>query len=113
MKHRLTLTACILATVLSAAPAMAGEAFHHSTQASRHSAEAIAHSVVAGAKVAAGAVSVPLRVVGAVGEASGHAGDELWKAANAPAGTPLPIAEETVTAGPSPGEALRTGGTRP
>ena len=46
---------------------------------------------------------MPLSVAGGIGRASGEAGEALWQA-----GTdgPLPIGDETVTAGPNPAEAL-------
>ena len=54
--------------------------------------------------------ALPLGVAGEIGAVSGDLSDELWEVANAPIGEPLPIAEESFTVGPSPGEALEQDG---
>lgn len=45
---------------------------------------------------------------GAVGTVSGEAGKALMEAATSPIGTPLPVTDETYTAGVRPDEALGT-----
>ncbi|TLS65308.1 hypothetical protein FEF65_13120 [Mariprofundus erugo] len=97
--------------LLSAQPAMAGD---HATATATHSGQASAHSVMSGlhALAASGQVllhvsAAPLLVSGTAGAASAHIGSELLKAAAAPIGTPLPIADDTFSAGPPPDEALK------
>jgi hypothetical protein len=89
-----------------AQPAMAEGSMGHLQQASAHAALASGHALVGTAKVASAVVAVPLKVVGAVGAASGRAGDALEDAAHADIGAPLPVTDEVVTAGPPPSEAL-------
>ncbi|GJL80090.1 MAG: hypothetical protein NPINA01_30790 [Nitrospinaceae bacterium] len=84
--------------LLTTQSAFAGHSLEHSVQGSKHASQAVAHSVVGAAKLSSGIVAVPLMAVGEVGKAAGSVGDEMWDAAN----TPLPISDETVTAGPPP-----------
>jgi len=88
-----------------AQPAMAEGSMGHSHQASAHAVLASGHAVIGTAKVASAVVAVPLQVAGAIGTASGRAGDTLADAAHADIGEPLPLTDEVVTAGPPPSEA--------
>ncbi len=108
-----TKTTAILSTVIltglvatQTAQAQAGGSVQHASQASGHSARAVGHSVAGTTKLVSGVVAVPLIAIGASGQASQQAGESLWDIANEPIGTPLPVTEETVTAGPSPARAI-------
>ncbi len=91
------------ATLLSLSmPVFAGGSAQHFSDSLNHSAQALAHSTVAGLKLISGAVAIPLMMSGEIGKASGEIGEALWEEAN----TPLPIAEEVITAGPTPAEAM-------
>ena len=69
--------------------------------------------VAAGAQAVSAVAAIPFGVSAEVGQVSGEISEELWNAANAPIGEPLPIADEPITAGPPPGEALRQGEREP
>ncbi len=63
---------------------------------------------MAGAAQAVSAIAaVPLGLSAEAGKVSGEMSDELWVAANAPVGAPLPVTEAIITVGPPPAEALR------
>jgi len=93
-------------TLMVASSAMAQGSARHSAQASQHASAAIGHGVVASAQLASGAIAVPLGMVAAVGEVSGDASEALWKEATGEIGGPLPVSDETFTAGPPPDQAL-------
>lgn len=99
--------ALTFSTVTFAGNTHSGRAVHESGKAAAHSSAAAAHAVVGAGQVTSAASAVPLYVVGAVGAASTEIADELMEAATAPAGTPLEISEESVTAGPAPNLALK------
>jgi hypothetical protein len=107
-KRKAVITTLILTGLVAAQPAQAqaGGSVQHASQAIGHSAKAVGHSVVGTAKLASGVVAVPLIAIGASGQASQQAGESLWDIANEPIGTPLPVSDETVTAGPSPARAI-------
>ncbi len=84
--------------LMTAQPAIAQGSLGHSIQASKHGSQAGAHSAVGAAKLTSGIVAVPLIAIGEVGKAVGSTGEAMWDEAN----EPLPIASETVTAGPPP-----------
>lgn len=90
------------------APAAAGGASQHFSNALANSLEAIAQGSVAGLKLVSGAVAVPLMISGEIGKVSGQAGEELWQEANTHIGTPLVITDDVITAGPSPAEAMKS-----
>ncbi|MBI3562756.1 MAG: mechanosensitive ion channel protein MscS [Gammaproteobacteria bacterium] len=71
-----------------------------------HSAQGLGESVVGVVQVSSAVVAIPLKFVGAIGHASGKGGDALLNFANDDSGKPLPVAEETVTAGPTPYQAM-------
>ena len=102
-KHLIALTALL---ALSSQSAFAQGSARHFSQAVDHSVKAVGHSVVAGTKLSAGVIAVPLTVSATAGQASNQAAAELWDYAEMPIGTPLPITDETVTAGPSPDQAI-------
>lgn len=97
--------------LLSGQPAIAGdhaaEAVGHSGQASAHSVMSGLHALAASGKVVLNVSAVPLLASGTIGAISGQIGHELLHAAAAPIGTPLPIADDTFSAGPPPDEALK------
>ena len=88
----------------------AGKALHEAGAASGHASASAGHALVATGQVTSAVASVPLAVSGAVatsaGAASTAAAVELHKAAIAPAGKPLPVADESLTTVP-PDQALQ------
>jgi len=84
----------------------AGAASTHSVKALGESAQGSGHAVVAGMKLTSAAAAVPLGASGAVGHASGQSAKVLNQAASAD-DKPLPIADEVITAGPPPNEAVK------
>lgn len=100
------LLTCILSINSFAGDTHSGRAISEAGRASGHSAASAAHSVAGAAQLTSGAIAVPLYISGAVGTVSTNIANELMEAATAPAGTPLVITEETVTAGPPPNDAL-------
>ena len=99
--------ALLIALLGTSAGAQAQSSFEASGESLRHSAEAIGLAVGASVQVVSGIAAVPLGLSAEVGKVSGEMSDELWRAANSPIGTPLPVSEALVTVGPPPGEALR------
>jgi len=92
---------------------MSVSAADHAARAVGHAANASGHSVMSGlhALAASGQVTlqvsaVPLLTSAALGAVAGTVGEALIKAADAPIGTPLPISDETVSAGPPPDQAI-------
>lgn len=102
--------ALLLTSILSvnsfAGDTHSGRAMSEAGRASGHSGASAVHSVAGAAQVTSGAIAVPLYVSGAVGTVSTIIADELMEVATAPAGAPLIITEETVTAGPPPNDVL-------
>ncbi len=99
---------------IAGAPAWAAAegSTQHSAAASKeaakiagHSARAAGHVIVGGAQAASASAAVPLMASGAVGKASGQSGKAMMDEAIGD-GAPLPISDETVTAGPPPDDAL-------
>lgn len=86
---------------------MAEGSLQHLSNASSHSVQAIGQASIAGVKVVAGVVAVPLMIVGGVGEASGQAGESLWDSATKPIGEPLEITDEIITSTVSPEQAMK------
>lgn len=109
--NRILAAATLIVAPAGAVPA-AG-ASQHLSNGLAHSLEAVAQSTVGGFKLVSGAVAVPLMFVGEIGKVSGAAGDELWRDANTPIGTPLLITDEVITAGPTPAEALQDDAAEP
>lgn len=91
-----------LLALFAAAPVHAQGFSQSAADSTKHSAKAVGHSVAAGGKLVSGVVAVPLLIVGGVGQASMAAGQALWETADGP----LPVAEESFTAGPNPGKAM-------
>lgn len=106
-KHNATLGALMLISAIATQPAMAQGSVQHSAQAAEHSLAATGHSLASGAKLVSGVAAVPFSVVGAIGNVSGEIGKGLADAANAPIGEPLPIADDVVSATPSPAQAMQ------
>ncbi len=88
----------------------AGQAVHEAGAASGHASASAAHALVATGQVTSAAASVPLAVSGAAATSAGNASTavavELHKAAVAPAGKPLPVADESLITVP-PDQALK------
>ena len=86
----------------------AGKALHEAGAASGHASASAGHALVATGQVTSAAASVPLAVSGAAATSAGAASTaaELHKTAIAPAGKPLPVAEESLTTVP-PDQALK------
>ncbi len=83
------------------------KALQHSGKAIVHSTQAVLYGVVGSAQVVSGTLAIPLAISGSVGNVSGKIGNDMWDAATMPIGTPLEISDKSVTAGPSPDEALK------
>ncbi|TKB47856.1 hypothetical protein [Thalassotalea mangrovi] len=94
----LTIVSFTLLTFISGSAAAAGGASEHSARAGKHSSLAVSNAGVASGKAVSGVVAVPLTALGAVGNASGKAGDALMT--NALTTEPLPISDVTVTSAP-------------
>jgi len=108
------LASCMFLGIASALPAgetESGKAVRHSGKASTQASQAVGHGATASGQVVSGAASVPLAgsgaVSGAAGAASTSAAEALSESANTVPGQPLPVAEETITAGPPPDQALK------
>ena len=92
--------------VVATQPVMAAEgSLQNLGKASEHSVQALGHGLAAGGQLVSGVVAVPLKVVGAVGEVSGKAGDALWNISSGE----LPVTDETITASPSPSDVMNEG----
>ena len=113
MKKRLIYLLSVVALTTTYTACAADGSFRHSGRAVQHSGNAIGYSLVATGQFVAGALAIPLGFSAQVGTVSGQMSDELWEAANAPIGAPLPITEQTITVGPPPGEAINHKGDRP
>lgn len=94
-----------------------GRAVEEAGQTSAHASASAAHGIAASGQATSAAAAVPVGVSGAasvgsgaaagsVGSAGIQAADNLMKAATAPADGPLPVSDETITAGPPPNKAL-------
>ncbi|WP_428026524.1 hypothetical protein [Arcobacter sp.] len=84
-----------------------GQAAKHAANSGSNASGSAAHAIMSSGKVASAAASVPLAVVGSVGEVSKQISKDLMDAATAPIGTPLEITEESIVAGPPPNEAIK------
>ena len=83
-----------------------GQAVEEASKAGSHASAGSAHSIVGSGQVTSAASAVPLAIGGSAGAVSTEMANDLMEAATAPIGTPLPIADESVVAGPPPNEAL-------
>ena len=92
-----------LLALLATAPVHAQGFSQSVADSTKHSVKAVGHSVAAGGKLVSGVVAAPLMIVGGVGQASMAAGQALWQTADGP----LPVTEESFTAGPNPGQAMK------
>lgn len=107
MRKLILMMTTMYSLMLFSPQAMAQGSVKHSTQALNYSAQASGHSVVAGARLSAAVVAVPLLTVGAIGAASSEIGGELMDGASSEFTKPLKISDESVTAGPSPDRAVQ------
>lgn len=87
-----------------------GQAVKESVRASSHASAGAVCGIIASGQVVSAVAAVPFAVAGSVGAVSSGIAAGLMDAASAPARTPLPIADEIVTAGPPPDQALREKG---
>ena len=110
MKTQIKIGALLLTSLLAPQLVFAQGSVQHSGKALEHGVNSLGHSVAGGGKLVSGAVAIPLVAAGSVGRASGQAGKEMWDHANAPIGEPLPITDDTVTAGPPPAKAMQVEG---
>ncbi len=106
MNYRKLASIVLLVAPAWTTSAYAGGAAENFSSVVGHSGMAVGHSVVGSVSAVASIAALPLAVVGSVGTVSTQASNELWEIGNAPIGDPLPIAEETITVGPSPRKAL-------
>ena len=107
MMNRTKLAAMLIPLSLGVcAPAWSGEVARTSGEALKHSAQAVGYSLAASVQVVSGVIAIPLGLSAEVGKVSGEMSDSLWEIANTPIGEPLPVADEAITLGPSPREAL-------
>jgi len=88
-----------------------GRAFEESVQAGSHAFKGSGHATLASGQLVSATAVVPFAIVGSVGVV-GSVGTEIVRgmmdAETTPAGTPLPITDETITAGPPPNVVLQT-----
>lgn len=105
-----TLAALLL---LGSAGGSAGESLRTSGQAVQNSVNALGYSLVAGTQLVFGVLAVPLGASAGLGQVSGEMSDAFWEVANTPADAPFPVADEAITAGPPPSDALRNGNRGP
>jgi hypothetical protein len=113
MKKMKMLSAALIFTLTGAGACLAAETYSgragtESTRAGSHGGMSTVQGIAASGQVASGAVAVPFAVSGAAGSVGNDSARNLRHAATAPAGAPLPVSEETVTAGVPPNEALKT-----
>jgi hypothetical protein len=80
-------------------------ASQNTSAASKHSVLAASHGTVASAKLGSAVIAIPLIIVGAIGDVSLKAGNELLE--NALSTMPLEITEKTITAAPSPAQMMK------
>lgn len=109
MKTKMAIITLALLSTSVMQNANAASGSENFSQAINHSVQAVGYSVAGTAQLASGAVAVPLIAIGSVGELSKAAGEDLMKTANAPIGTPLPVSDVTVSAGPAPDKAIQKG----
>ena len=97
-----TLIVSTFTLLLVSTSAYAGGFSNNVGQSVAHSGQAVAHASVAGLKLGASAIAIPLTVVGSIGKASGSAGKSLFEFAD----SEFPLGEATITKLPSPNDAL-------
>ncbi|MCP4702753.1 MAG: hypothetical protein GY862_38715 [Gammaproteobacteria bacterium] len=97
--------ACVIILLANACSALPQGSARHSAQSARHAASSVAHGVIGSSKAVSAVASVPLGVSGRIGAVSGQAGTHLSEEALVE--EPLPITDETVTAGPPPDKKLQ------
>lgn len=108
MNKTIITTGILVASLVTMQPTYAQGSVQHFSQAVKNSGQAVGHSVAGGVKLSAGVVAAPLAIGAGIGKMSGAASRELLDIANQPIGTPLPVTEENITAGPVPGKAIQT-----
>lgn len=83
-----------------------GKAVEEAGKAGSHASASAAHAIAGSGQVVSAVAAVPFAIAGSAGAVSTEIAKDLMEAATAPIGTPLEITDESVTAGPSPSEAL-------
>ncbi len=106
MKRKI-LAISLISTVAFATPVFAAGSGEHASGSVRHSGMAVSHAGASGVKLVAGVVAVPFKALGAIGNLSGQAGDSMLDFATGDNEQGLEISEESVTAGPSPKQAMQ------
>lgn len=98
MKTHTLILPALAVLLLTVQPATAQGSLKHSARATTHGSQAAAHSAAGAAKLATGVAAIPLIAAGEVGQAAGASGKAMWEGSH----QPLPISDETITAGPPP-----------
>ncbi|TLS68599.1 mechanosensitive ion channel protein MscS [Mariprofundus erugo] len=106
MKTFITTIGVTLTLLTMSGQALAQGSIQHSAQAFNHSVQASGHTVIAGAKLSAGVIAVPLLIAGSVGAVSAASGNALMHEADNDFGKPLQVSDEAITAGPTPTQAI-------
>lgn len=102
------LTALLLFTVGISTQCMAEgsysqQAVQESSKACSHAGTGASYGLAASGQAVSAVAAVPFAVAGSIGAVSGHIADGLMHGASAP----LPLTDESITAGPPPDVALR------
>jgi hypothetical protein len=97
----------IVVVLTASSNALAQGSGQNFSDAVTHSTQGLGQSLVGGAQVSSAIVAVPLKLVGAVGHASDRGGETLMNFAKEDGNQALPVADETITVGPAPSQALQ------
>lgn len=112
MKTPTLAAALILSTVFAgtcfAEGTYSGQAVRESARASSHASVGAVYGLIATGQVVSAAAAAPFAIIGSVGAVNTRIAEGLMDAAAVPVGAPLPIADEIVTAGPPPDQALKS-----
>lgn len=116
MNGKRIFSAAMVLTLAAAGSCLAetysGRAVAESGRAASHAGNSVANGLAASGQATSAAAAVPLAVAGSIGIVCNEMANGLMEAATAPAGSPLPLTDETVTAGAPPDEALKTDNRR-
>jgi FlaG/FlaF family flagellin (archaellin) len=104
----ISLTLILMATGYSFAQGTySGAAVTESGKAASHASKSVVNSIAASGQATSAVSAIPLAVSAAAGAVSGQAAQGLIDSATQPIGKPLPISDETFTAGPPPDQVLK------
>jgi hypothetical protein len=99
-------TILLLTTTLTSVTSLADSgASENASAASKYSALTASHGTLASAKLGSAVIAVPLIAAGASGNVALQAGGALMESATSV--TPLQVTEKTITAAPSPAQAMK------